>query len=135
MLEKILITLGVITFGLGVPFLEINASHVFNQDWTPHARLHEVWQLITNTSLAAMCLWFVWIRSNVVLPAAIGLMVTTGFLLAYVIRGSYGGSGKYLDGSEKLVFGMNIGVFGFTIVTFMFLIAIFLHRTKDKITE
>ena len=120
MLAKLFLTLGVLTFGVGVPFLEINATHVFNPDWTPHARIHEVWQLFTNSWLALLCLWFVWARSEIILPAIIGLAVTGGFLIAYFIRGSYGGSMKYLDGTEKLVFGINIGLFGFTIVSLVF---------------
>lgn len=120
MLAKLLLTLGVLTFGVGVPLLEINATHVFNPDWTPHARIHEVWQLFTNSWLALLCLWFVWARSEIILPAIIGLAVTGGFLIAYFIRGSYGGSMKYLDGTEKLVFGINIGLFGFTIVALTF---------------
>jgi len=36
-----------------------------------------------------------------------------GFLLAFLIKDSYGGSMKYLDGSEKTLLGINIGVLGF----------------------
>ncbi len=132
MLAKLLLTLGVITFGAGVPFLEINATHVFNPDWTPHARIHEVWQLFTNSWLALLCLWFVWARSEIILPAIIGLAVTGGFLIAYFIRGSYGGSMKYLDGSEKLVFGINIGLFGFTIVALMFAACLVIEWRNKK---
>ena len=131
MLAKLFITLGALTFGLGVPILEINPSHVFNQDWTPHARIHEVWQLMTNSTLAVVCLWLVWVREQVVLPAIIGLTITAGFLVAFIIRGSYGGSMKYLDGSEKLVLGINIGVLGFSIVTLLFIAAIVLNRRQQ----
>ena len=31
-----------------LPYLEWNASHVFNLAWPAHARFHEVWQLCTN---------------------------------------------------------------------------------------
>ena len=41
---------------LGVPILDINATHVFNPDWTPHVRIHEVWQLLTNSSLGVLCI-------------------------------------------------------------------------------
>lgn len=132
MLVKLFITLGALTFGLGVPFLEINPSHVFNQDWTPHARLHEVWQLVTNSTLAVVCLWLVWARGQIVLPAIIGLTITAGFLGAFIIRGSYGGSMKHLDGPEKLVLGINIGVLGFSIVTLLFIAAIVLNVRRAR---
>ncbi len=40
--------------------MEINSTHVFNPDWTPHVQRHEVWQLITNSTVAMFCLWLVW---------------------------------------------------------------------------
>jgi len=133
MFAKLFITLGALTFGLGVPFLEINPSHVFNQDWTPHARIHEVWQLMTNSALAVMCLWLVWARGQIILPAIVGLTITAGFLVAFVIRGSYGGSMKYLDGSEKQVLGINMGVLGFSIVTLLFIAAIVMNVRQTRL--
>ena len=41
------------------------------------------------------------------------MLITDGFLLAYLIQDFYGGSMKYLDGSEKTILGLNIGVVGF----------------------
>ena len=43
------------------------------------------------------------------------MLVTGGFLLAYLLQDLYGGSMKYLDGSEKTLGGINIGVLGFGI--------------------
>jgi len=122
MITKILITLGLMTIGIGLPILEINDTHVFNPDWTPHARIHEVWQLITNTSFALLCAYLVWIKNWVRLPSLIGLLVTGGFLTAFALRGTYGGSMKYLDGSEKTVLGINIGLLGFGIVSAIFVV-------------
>lgn len=44
-----------------------------------------------------------------------------GFLLAFFLKDGYGGSMKYLDGSEKSVLGVNIGILGFGIA-FLFLV-------------
>jgi hypothetical protein len=49
------------------------------------------------------------------------LLVTGGFLIAFLLKDGYGGSMKYLDGSEKTLLGINIGVLGFGIA-FVFLI-------------
>jgi hypothetical protein len=43
------------------------------------------------------------------------MLVTGGFLLAFGLKALYGGSMKYLDGSEKTLFGINIGILGFGI--------------------
>ncbi len=130
MTSKLLVTFGALVWGLGVPYLEINDTHVFNPNWTPHARIHEVWQLTTNTSLAGLVLWLVWIKREILMASAIGLVVTGGFLFAFLIRDSYGGSMKYLDGSEKTIGGLNIGVVGFGIVITGLIVAVLLEKRR-----
>ncbi len=130
MIARLLVTFGALVWGLGVPFLEINDTHVFNPDWTPHALIHEVWQLFTNTGLAGLVVWLVWVKDEVVLGAITGLFITGGFLSAFIIRDTYGGSMKYLDGSEKTVAGLNLGVLGFSIVAGGLIIAILLEKRR-----
>jgi hypothetical protein len=113
---KLIITLGALLYGLGVPLLEINSTHVFNPQWEAHARLHEVWQLATNSALALLSLWLAWGRNNIRLPSILAMLVTGGFLFAYLVREGYGGSMVLSDGSEKLLFGLNLGAFAFGIV-------------------
>jgi len=122
--QSLFLSLGVLAFGLGVPILEINDSHVFNSDWTPHALIHEVWQLITNSTLALMCLWLVWIRRETQAAAVLGMIVTGSFLIAFSLQDLYGGSMKYLDGSEKTVLGINVGVVGFGIAFIVFMVCL-----------
>lgn len=121
MKTKLLITFGILIYSVGVPILEINSTHVFNPDWTPHVRIHEVWQLLTNSGIGLYCLWLVWQKQKIILPSILGLLITGGFLLAFVLKDLYGGSMKYLDGSEKVLFGINIGILGFGIVFLIFL--------------
>ncbi|ULC58183.1 hypothetical protein MBM09_09655 [Flaviramulus sp. BrNp1-15] len=63
-MKKYIITFSVFLYALVVPYLEINITHVFNPDWTPHVRIHEVWQLITNSSIGVLCLWLVWSKKK-----------------------------------------------------------------------
>ncbi|MBU1378324.1 MAG: DUF2306 domain-containing protein [Alphaproteobacteria bacterium] len=107
MIRNVAVSLCVLTFGLAVPILEINATHVWNPAWPGHARLHEVWQLITNVVLALACLWLVWVRRQVRSAALLGLAVVGGFLAAYALRGAFGGSMVHPDGSELLIGGVN----------------------------
>ncbi|RJG10111.1 hypothetical protein D3879_18945 [Pseudomonas cavernicola] len=113
---RILVTLGVLIYGLVVPILEINSTHVFNPEWPPHARLHEVWQLVTNTAIGVFCLWHAWGKDNVRLPSALALFITGGFLVAYAIQSRYGGSMVLSDGTEKTIMGLNLGVVAFGVV-------------------
>ncbi len=128
MLAKLIITIGALLYGLGVPLLEINQTHVFNPQWEAHARLHEVWQLATNSSLAMLALWLAWGRNDIKLPSILAMLVTGGFLFAYLVREGYGGSMVLSDGSEKLIFGLNLGAFAFGIA-FLISVATLLSAT------
>jgi len=134
MIKKIAITFSVVLYAIVVPFLDINETHVWNPDWTPHARIHEVWQLITNSSIGVLCLWLVWYKKEALLSAILSLIVTGGFLLAFFLKDGYGGSMKYLDGSEKTILGINIGILGFGIA-FLFLILSHVLTKNKKTTS
>ena len=130
MIKKIAVTFSVILYAIVVPFLDINETHVWNPDWTPHARIHEVWQLITNSTIGVLCLWLVWFKKEVQLSALLSLIVTGGFLLAFVLKDGYGGSMRYLDGSEKTISGINIGILGFGIAFLFLMLSHVLTKTK-----
>ncbi len=130
MLAKLIITIGALLYGLGVPLLEINQTHVFNPQWEAHARLHEVWQLATNSALALLALWLTWRRQQIRLASLLSMLVTGGFLFAFFARHFYGGSMVLSDGSEKLVLGINLGLFAFGIV-FVLLGLVFLRTKPD----
>lgn len=119
-----IITFSILLYAIVVPFLEINATHVFNPNWTPHVRIHEVWQLITNSCIGLLCLWLVWVKKETRVSAILSLLITGGFLLAFALKDSYGGSMKYLDGNEKTFLGINIGLLGFGIAFILLLITI-----------
>ncbi|QHI38823.1 hypothetical protein IMCC3317_42230 [Kordia antarctica] len=130
MTKKITITFSIILYAVVVPFLELNETHVWNLDWTPHARIHEVWQLFTNSSIGILCLWLVWFKKETTISALLSLFVTGGFLAAYLLKSSYGGSMQHSDGTEKMLFGINMGVLGFGIAFVLIIIALVFSKIK-----
>lgn len=108
MIARIAVTLGVLVFGALLPILEIGPTHVFNPAWPPHARLHEVWQLVTNSALTALCLWLVWRRGVIWLPSLIGLCVMGGVLVAHGLEARYGGALLYAGGPTASLLGANL---------------------------
>ena len=128
-MKKFIITFSVLLFAVVVPYLEINATHVFNLDWTPHARIHEVWQLITNSSIGVVCLWLVWVKKDTKISTILSLLITGSFLVAYMIQDSYGGSMKYLDGSENRLLGINMGVLVFGVVFIGLLFSLLMNKS------
>jgi hypothetical protein len=132
MIARVLITIGIALYAVAVPILEINDTHVFNPQWPPHARLHEVWQLISNTSIGLLSLWLTWFRNDLKMPAILTFVVTGGFLAAYVLRASYGGSMLRSDGSELTLVGVNAGVLGFGAAFAMAALGLKLARTRGR---
>lgn len=131
MIARILITIGVLVYAVAVPLLEISDTHVFNPEWPPHVRLHEIWQLATNSMIGMLALWLAWGRGNVRLPAVLALLVMGGFLLAYAIRDLYGGSMVLAAGSvERTLLGINLGVVGAGVVVVTALVALALDARR-----
>jgi hypothetical protein len=110
MLRILILALCLFPVAVIVPILEIGPSHVFNPDWPSHARLHEVWQLITNTSLSGLSVWTAWRHGNLRLASFIGLFVVVGFLGALALAPLYAGSMKHSDGTELLIGSVNPAV-------------------------
>lgn len=134
MMSKLLVTVGIVFYAVVVPILEINDTHVFNQAWAPHARLHETWQLFTNTALGAFSVWLVWGRNDLRLASLLTLFVTGGFLMAYWLRDGYGGSMVLSDGSEKMILGVNLGLMAYTLAILLAgtAVAIDRHARGDR---
>ena len=60
--------------------------------------------------------------------------VTGGFLLAYTLRDSYGGSMVLSDGSEKMILGINLGLFAYSLAIILALLALYLDRSHRPAT-
>ena len=110
MTRKIAITFAALLFGLIVPILEVNATHLLNPLWPSHARLHEAWQLLTNGAIALVCLWLAWRAERVREAAALALLVVGGFLIAWASGPLYGGNMLHTDGSQIALGGINVAV-------------------------
>lgn len=98
--RRILLSLSVSVLGLLVPILEYGPTHVFNPDWPGHARLHDVWQLATNSAFSAAAAYLAWTRADLRPAARLGLVAPVAFLFAYVTMDLYGGSMVNSDGTE-----------------------------------
>ena len=58
LLSRILLTLAAIGYGFVTIKADFNRTHATNPLWTPHARFHVVWQVLSYTGIAviALCL-------------------------------------------------------------------------------
>ena len=134
MIAKILISVGVFVYLVLIPYLEINHSHVFNPQWPPHARFHEVWQLATNMTFGVMALWLVWFKHEIRLAAGVSMAVMGGVLFAHGMQGHYGGD--VLSGNvSKTVLGLELAAFIAICVLVMSVVAILLDARAVKKAE
>lgn len=107
MLLRASIYLNALVFLILIPVLEVGPTHVFNVDWPAHARLHEVWQLVTNGLLSILAVALVHRPHVQWIAGATSLTINLGFLTALASANSYGGSMVHSDGSELLIAGVN----------------------------
>lgn len=129
MIAKILISLGVLVYMVLIPYLEMNASHVFNPQWPGHARLHEVWQLTTNISLGLVALWLTWKEQRIRMAGVISICVMGGVLVAHVTEGVY--EGTLLSGNiAKTVLGLELAAFIALVVVLLSVVAIVIERNR-----
>ena len=55
----VVVTVSALVSGIIILILELNESHLFNSGWPSHARLHEAWQLMTNSALSALSVFLI----------------------------------------------------------------------------
>src|SRR5690348_6946279 len=61
---------------IGQAQADLNATHVFNPRWSPHARFHAVAGLGVSTSSALLALWLLW-RPGTERERALGTAIAT----------------------------------------------------------
>ncbi len=108
--------LSAVIFAGLIPAMEINSTHLFNPEWPEHARLHEAWQLLTNAGISLLALACVWTQRAPRLSVSLALIVGGGFLTAWVLGATYGGSMLHTDGTQMAVAGLNVAVIVVSIV-------------------
>lgn len=132
MLQKLLITISVMLFLVVIPVLELNASHVFNPEWPPHARFHNMWQIITNCCLGLLCLWLVWVKSNTLLSGVLVLCIMGGVLAAQTFADFYGGT--IVSGNiARAEFGLETATIGALFAVIATCAAIIMHLKEASI--
>lgn len=94
---RILLSLATMGYGFATIKADFNATHATNPLWTPHARFHVVWQILSYSGLAVMALGLIWIKGPVeverlYLAAGIGVAVFGAFFIALLARPMFGGT-------------------------------------------
>jgi hypothetical protein len=96
-IARILLTLSVLGYALVTIKADFNKTHATNPDWTPHARFHVVWQILSYAGVGLVALYLIWIDGpnpieRLWIAAALSAAVYGAFFAAVVSRPVYGGA-------------------------------------------
>ncbi len=90
---RLIITALIIGSIIGSIAADWNHTHVFNHEWTPHAKFHSVVSLFTFLSLGLVNLWLLWKKSadkltHCFVAAALPFLYCGNFFTALLVPGT-----------------------------------------------
>jgi hypothetical protein len=93
---RILFTLMTAGYAVGTVIADFNKTHATNPKWTPHARFHVVWQILSYVGFGLIALGLIWwpgptATERLYLAALMGAVVYAAFFIAVVAMPVYGG--------------------------------------------
>lgn len=130
----VVVTVSALVSGAIIPVLELNESHLFNSNWPAHARLHEAWQLTTNSAISALAVFLIWSGRAPRLAILLSLIISIPFLLAFAAASTYGGSMLHSDGTQMAVGGMNLAVLIALVLSSLLILSLLLFRPEKPAT-
>ena len=122
---KLLLTFVTLGYSLIPAIFDLNASHAANPIWSPHARFHVVWQVVSYVCLAIIALSLIWMPApgetgRLWLAAALATAAYGGFFIAVFTVALYGGANYDVNGvlpyrppliGSRVAFEVNITIF------------------------
>jgi hypothetical protein len=96
-LARILLTLSVLGYALVTIKADFNKTHATNPSWTPHARFHVVWQILSYSGVGLVALYLIWIDGprpleRLYLAAALSAAIYVAFFATVLARPVFGGA-------------------------------------------
>ncbi|MDB3947821.1 hypothetical protein N9386_01190 [Gammaproteobacteria bacterium] len=132
-MSKYLTSIALLAAGFGPLLIDIGATHLLNPDWDAHARVHEVWRLSTNTLIAILGLYLLWIKQREFLAALLSLCLLIGFWISVFLMPFYDGL-PVGDGINELSpLGIPLNIFSFGVVLFIQIIGLILLKNNRSI--
>ena len=96
-IARILLTLTTLGYGLVTIKADFNNTHATNPAWTPHARFHVVWQILSYSGIAIIALFLIWVGGpmpveRLYLVVALGVAIYGAFFISVFARPIFGGA-------------------------------------------
>ena len=113
LVARVLLTINMLGYSLGPAIADFNRTHATNPLWTPHARFHVVWQVLSYCGIGFISLALIWIGGPTAtlrlwLAVALAAAIYAGFFVTLFSMPRYGGSVADINGVPPLA-TVNIG--------------------------
>lgn len=138
LISRLLFSLVSVALIFGPAKADFNATHATNPLWTPHARFHVVWQVLSNSAISLVALYLLWTPSDdyftyIVLAAVLNFIWLIAFFLTLASMSLFDGSLADVNGIKPFnfnifgtVYQVDTNLFGATILSILNVSACFL---------
>jgi len=137
LVARILLTLNTLGYSLVPAIADFNRTHATNPLWTPHARFHVVWQVLSYIGIGLISLWLIWTAgpaAKLWLAVALAAAMYAGFFATVFAMPRFGGSVADPNGvppiatvnlgGKPLVLDANVTVFCVQVVLLVIAVAL-----------
>jgi hypothetical protein len=132
-LSKYFTSIALICAGLGPLLIDVGITHIQNPDWDAHARVHEVWRLSTNTFIAFLGLYLIWIIQKELLAAILSLCLLLGFWVSVLLMPFYDGLAIGQGVNELEPFGIPLNIISFAVVSIIQIAGLILMKHNNQL--
>ena len=108
-------------------------THLLNPDWDAHARVHEVWRLSTNSFIAFIGLYLIWIIQKELLAALLSLCLLLGFWVSVFLMPFYDGLAVGQGVDELEPFGVPINIISFAVVSIIQIVGLIIMKHNNQL--
>lgn len=132
-MSKYFTSIALICAGLGPLLIDVGITHLQNPDWDAHARVHEVWRLSTNTFIAFLGLYLIWIMQKELLAALLSLCLLLGFWISVLLMPLYDGLAIGQGVNELEPFGIPLNIISFAAVSIIQFAGLILMKHNNQL--
>ena len=132
-MSKYFTSIALICAGLGPLLIDVGITHLQNPDWDAHARVHEVWRLSTNTFIAFLGLYLIWIMQKELLAAILSLCLLLGFWVSVLLMPFYDGLAIGQGVNELEPLGIPLNIISFAAVSIIQIAGLILMKHNNQL--
>ena len=132
-MSKYFTSIALICAGLGPLLIDVGITHLQNPDWDAHARVHEVWRLSTNTFIAFLGLYLIWIMQKELLAAILSLCLLLGFWVSVLLMPFYDGLAVGQGVDELEPFGVPINIISIAVVSIIQIVGLIIMKHNNQL--